>query len=438
MATVCVVAAVACGETLTQVSATDVVEVRLSTESVEVAIGRAVQLRAYPLDASGALLIGPAVDWQSDDALIATVDDEGLVSGIGAGTTHVIAQVGARADTTVVTVDFLPALSLSADSVGFDIVAGGADPPPDSIDITNTGGLPLDGLRVDSTTYEGTAGWLSTQLSSPVAPATLELRAIPSGITTADVYTALVWLSATDAEGSPTVVTVTLEVSPGAPPPDGFQIAQGNDQIAVTGTPVAVSPTISLRDQFSNPVVGATITFAASGDGVANPTSVMTDDNGLASTTWTVSEGGHGLTSEGTYVNTLTATVVGLDPLQFSASARYSYATHVSSLWAAGGCTGCHGGVSGLQLGGTPAESYAELVNVVPVCGQGALAPEYRVVSSAGGIQAADDYSILMRFVDPSLGGIPLGLCDSTADMSMSPQAIDIIRAWIRNGAPNN
>jgi hypothetical protein len=43
-----------------------------------------------------------------------------------------------------------------------------------------------------------------------------------------------------------------------------------------------------------------------------------------------------------------------------------------------------------------------------------------------------------MRFVDPSLGGIPLGLCDSTADMSMSPQAIDILRAWIRNGAPNN
>jgi hypothetical protein len=390
-------AILACGETLVQVSEADVVEVRLSNDSLEVAIARTVQLRAYPLDAAGGLLIGLAVAWESDDALVATVDDAGLVSGAGAGTTNVIARVGTRADTAIVSVDFLPALSLSADSVGFDVVAGGADPAPDSIEITNAGGLTLDGLRVDSTTYEGTAGWLSAQLTSPSAPATLVLTAVPSGITAADVYSAFVWLSATDAEGSPAVVTATLEVAPGAPLSSGFQIVQGNGQTAVIGTAVAVQPTVSLRDQFNNPVPGATITFAASGDGIVAPVSVMTDQNGLASTTWTVSDAGHTMTSEGTYPNMLTAMVIGLNPLQFSASARYSYATHVDPLWAPGGCTGCHGGFSGLELGGTAAENYAELVNVVPVCGQGGLAQEYRVVSSAGGVDAADVYSVLMR-----------------------------------------
>jgi len=415
---------VACGETLTQVDESDVVSLRLSVDSAEVAIARDLQLRAYPLDATGSLLIVAGVAWSSSDAAIATVDQTGLVTGVAAGETNVVAQLGGYADTTVVTVDVLPALTLSADSIGFDVTAGGADPGPQSVDITNTGGLTLDGLAIDSTTYgAGANSWLASQLDSPVAPASLQLTAITAGITTAGVYTATVWLSATDATGSPAMVQATLDVAPGAPSSSAFQIVQGNNQTAVTETSVTTTPTVILRDQFDNPVPGATITFAASGGGTANPTSVMTDLNGEASTTWTVSTTGHVMAPNGTYPNTLTASATALTPLQFTGLAIYSFATHVDPIFPAN-CTGCHGA-------GVFTLSYGSLVGVASNCG-GAAFPR---VSTAGG-DAGANASILLLYLTPG-GSPPCGFNHIEFGSTSDPTLV-ILRSWIRNGAPNN
>ncbi len=430
----------ACGESVTQIDDSDAVELGVSADSAEVAIARTLQLQAYPLDATGSLLIGLDVSWQSLDVLVATVDSGGLVAGVATGTTSVIAQVGALADTAIVVVDIPPTLTLAADSVGLDGVAGDAVPARDSIGITNTGGLTLTGLRVDSIVYgAGAADWLTTSLNSSIAPTTLVLTAVLVGVTTTGTYVATAYLSATDATGSPSQVTVTLDVAPGAPVSGAFQIFAGNNQTAITETSVTTSPTIILRDEFDNPVPNATIAFSASGGGSVNPPTDVTDSNGQASTTWTVSATGHALGSNGTFLNTLTASATGLPQLQFAGFARYSYATHVNPIFAAN-CNGCHGtgGSSGSQnFDGTPAQDYAMVVDVVPFC-DAALGALYRRVSSAGGIAAADTYSILIRKLDNTIAGI--GSCGAHGGGEVAPGTsyLEVFRAWIRNGAPNN
>jgi hypothetical protein len=147
--------------------------------------------------------------------------------------------------------------------------------------------------------------------------------------------------------------------------------------------------------------------------------------------------GGAPVASDGTFQNTLTATVQGTAfSTAFTGFAIYSYEQDVDPLWAPS-CTGCHGTASGLTLSGTSNANYAELVTEPLVCDV-TLPAGYRRVSTGGGVDAADDLSILMRMVDPALGLI--GTCDTRMPNAsgMSPAAIAIIRAWIRNGAPDN
>ncbi|HEX6252175.1 MAG TPA: Ig-like domain-containing protein [Gemmatimonadaceae bacterium] len=86
-------------------------------------------------------------------------------------------------------------------------------------------------------------------------------------------------------------------------------------QQAVPGAGVTQPPGVLVRDQNGNPLQGVTVAFAVtSGGGSRTPASVVTGANGVAQLTgWTL--GG----SPGT--NTLTATVAGLTPVVFTATA---------------------------------------------------------------------------------------------------------------------
>ena len=430
----------ACGETVTQLGVGDVVELRVSTDSAEVPIDSTVKVLAYPIDVEGTLLVGLDVGWLSGNALVATVDGTGAITGVASGSTHVVAQVGAVVDTTFVTVDVPPVLTLSKDSVGFDVVAGAADPAPDSIDITNTGGLTLRGLGVDSVVYTvGATDWLAFGFDSSVGPATLELMAVTATVTTAGTHVASLWLSATDAVGSPAEVMVTLQVAPGAPASGAFQIFAGNSQTATTETNVTVAPTVVLRDQFDNPVPGATVAFSASGGGSVGAAADTTDTNGRASTSWTVSVTGHTLAANGTFQNTLTASTSGLTPLVFTGFARYSFAAHVDPIFAVN-CNGCHGSggsSGGLNFDGTVAADYGQIVNVIPNCDAG-LGALYRRVSNAGGVAAAETYSILIRKLDPNFPAIGTCGAHGGGELTNGAPQLAIFHAWIRNGAPNN
>lgn len=271
---------------------------------------------------------------------------------------------------------------------------------------------------------------------SPVTPVLTDA----SGVATATSWTLGTLagpdsLTATAASPGISGNPVTLTATATAGAPVSIAVSSGDNQTAITGVMVASQPTVTVTDQFGNAVSGATVDFSASGSGSVGNASVVTGGAGTAATSWTVDvNGGAGGLTDGTFPNTLTATIDGTAiSTAFSGFAIYSYQTHVDRMWVDNSCTGCHGGTSNLFLDGTPAQNYAELVNVVPFCDAG-LGASVRLVSTLGGSNAADLFSLLY---DYAVGDIPQGNCSGDF-MRLATADQAILRAWIQNGAPNN
>jgi len=100
----------------------------------------------------------------------------------------------------------------------------------------------------------------------------------------------------------------------------------GNNQSATAGTPVAIPPSVIVKDQFNNPVSGVGVTFAvATGGGSVTGGSTTTNASGIATVgSWTLG------TTAGT--NTLTATSGSLtgSPVTFTATGTAGGATQVA------------------------------------------------------------------------------------------------------------
>ncbi len=99
--------------------------------------------------------------------------------------------------------------------------------------------------------------------------------------------------------------------------PMTLSIVSGGDQKGPVGTPLENALVVSVLDQNGEPFAGAVVTFAiTSGDGTLSAEAAITDSSGRASSTLTLGRG------SGT--NTVVVTVVGLDPVTFSALAEAS------------------------------------------------------------------------------------------------------------------
>ena len=93
--------------------------------------------------------------------------------------------------------------------------------------------------------------------------------------------------------------------------------AGGDNQIANHGNSLPAHVRVLVRDSFGLRVGGASVHFTvSSGGGSVTPVDAITNDSGIAVTSWTL--------GAGTSSQTLTATVPGLPPLVFSASAILS------------------------------------------------------------------------------------------------------------------
>jgi len=110
-----------------------------------------------------------------------------------------------------------PAIALSAASLNFAAVAGGANPAAQSVTVTNSGTGTLNGLAVGSVTYgPGAAGWLSATASATTAPMTITVQ--PNlGAIAVGTYDATVSVTSNNASNSPQQFTVRLVVSAPAP-----------------------------------------------------------------------------------------------------------------------------------------------------------------------------------------------------------------------------
>jgi len=81
-----------------------VASVDLTPTTGEIVIGKTTTLKATPRDANGAALAGRAVVWASSSNTIATVDANGVVTGVAAGTTTISAASEGKSATANITV----------------------------------------------------------------------------------------------------------------------------------------------------------------------------------------------------------------------------------------------------------------------------------------------------------------------------------------------
>ena len=141
------------------------------------------------------------------------------------------------------------------------------------------GGDPLEGLRIVFKVVTG-GGTLSAAIAwtdaTGRAANTLTLGPKP-GANTVEVR----------AHGTERVVVFRAEATL-PPTPTALSIISGDNQSGVTGEALAAPFVVEVRDQYSNPMGGVTVTFAVTaGDGALSATAATTDTNGRAASTLT-------------------------------------------------------------------------------------------------------------------------------------------------------
>ena len=143
-----------------------------------------------------------------------------------------------------------PSLAVSPTSLSFNASAGGTNPAPAPLSVSNVGGGSLSFTAVTD------VPWLSASPTAGSAPQTLQVSVLASSLAQGS-YTGHVTVTANGAQGSPTVISVSLMVTPPAPPPpagsasdwpmvdhDPARTGDATGETAITST---AAPTLTQR-----------------------------------------------------------------------------------------------------------------------------------------------------------------------------------------------
>ena len=257
-----------------------------------IAVGAAQTLSATVLDQRGNALQNPTVTWSTGNPTVATVDQAGIVTSRGNGSTQITATSGLATGNASVNVTQVAASLLKYNGDGQAGSVGTALPTALTAKLIDGYGSPISGVTVTWTTATGS-------LSTPGGMITDGNGLVSANWT---LGTTSGSQQATAAGGG--VTPVVFSATANAGPPAAVVVQAGDNQRAAQSTPVAVRPAVQVRDQYNNLVSGAAVSFTVdSGGGSvtgANPTT--TNTSGIATVGgWTVGNGN----------NTLIATVSG-------------------------------------------------------------------------------------------------------------------------------
>jgi uncharacterized protein (TIGR03437 family) len=204
-------------------------------------------------------------------------------------------QVNAAAGTDVINVMATPqsTLTVAPTSLQFGYTTGGAAPPAQSIQITNSGSGTLTWSATASTS------WLTVSPTSGTAPSTLSISISPAGLSPG-TYTGSIQITAAGASNTPASIGVTLIVTQ-APP--SLAVAPQTLTFQYTnGGAVPAAQNVAVGN-----VGGGTLAWAAS----TNPYwLVVSAASGNAPATLTVSVNPVNLAA-GTYIGNLQITAAG-------------------------------------------------------------------------------------------------------------------------------
>ncbi|MFQ5535885.1 MAG: Ig-like domain-containing protein [Gemmatimonadota bacterium] len=221
--------------------------VTVSPDSVTLIPGGTQAFTVSVLDANAVVIASPAVTWTIADTTVATVDATGLVTGVGAGSTDLIATSGSVADTAVVNVLDVPvdSVDITPDSVAMD--------PGAAVQLS------ISFFAADGTVLVGpTATWTSRNDSVATVDATGLVTALMQGST---------WIVATaDSASDSTYVAVNA-------PPGLFDI-----EVRYVGTTPSLAQQAAFaaaESRWENAIIGelpnGTVTLADSACGIGHP-----------------------------------------------------------------------------------------------------------------------------------------------------------------------
>ncbi|HYT83298.1 MAG TPA: hypothetical protein VEK86_07600, partial [Gemmatimonadales bacterium] len=321
------------------------------------------------------------VAWSTSDTTVARINHFGVLRGPAArASVRVRARTPSGASDSV-TATFVPAATqlVAIAGGGQTAVVGAPLVTPLEVESRGADGLAVGGVSVRFRSLVGGGAVTDTVVVTDGAGRARTTVTLGS-VVGAQSFEA----SATGLGGSP----VTFNAVAFAGGATQLVATAGNLQSAVVGTAVIVDPTVRAEDQFGNPVPGASITFAVSGGGgsVTGPAQ-LTNGAGVATVgSWTLG------TTVGT--DTLTATLSGVTPVRFTATALAGAASRIQAI-AGGGET-------------------------VTVNAAVATAPAVRVTDQFGNAVAGASVTFAVDSGGGTLGG-PSAVATDTGGIARSP-----------------
>lgn len=160
----------------------EVGRLEITPRSLELAVGGSARLTASATDASGSPLPTGSITWRSSDPSIVEVDSDGQVTGLSVGVAAITASAAGVVASAAISVRAPGFLVLSDSSLVFRGERGGADPPTQTVRITDTQGT-SSGLSAQVVHDAGQPfGWLTASLSSTDAPTDLTVRVRTAGL----------------------------------------------------------------------------------------------------------------------------------------------------------------------------------------------------------------------------------------------------------------
>jgi hypothetical protein len=101
-----------------------VASVVVAPAAATVSVGATAALTATPEDGSGNELKNRPIDWSSDKVSVATVDGNGVVTAVAAGTAHISASSEGLSGSSTITVSSVPVASVTVSPASVSLAAG--------------------------------------------------------------------------------------------------------------------------------------------------------------------------------------------------------------------------------------------------------------------------------------------------------------------------
>ena len=280
------------------------------------ALGATRQFVAIVTGQNGAPIPGQRVHWATLDSLVATVDDTGVLTTQGIGTTQIQASFSVTSDTLTASADVavsqVPRQLVKTSGDGLTDTTAATLQIPVVVRVQDSLAHPIPGIAVTFAVTQG-GGRISATADTSDAGGFAAVSWTLGGASGSNALLASV--AGSGILGNPATFLATAVLANTVASVVRFA---GDSQTGLMGFTVNVPPAVLLRSAAGTPIAGATVAFAvAGGGGSITGGTALTNANGVATVgSWSLTAGANALratvTSSGLIVgNPLTFTATG-------------------------------------------------------------------------------------------------------------------------------